>query len=118
MSVGAFEFSTPNTFMNGRIAEFWYADADIYPDGAVNLPDAYIRQLAFGGPFSIPSVAKSVVEYRSFRAHTLTGEGQDVYFGPTGVKSWADVNGASVGAHPPLPYWYQKPGQRKRQLIV
>lgn len=98
---------------DGLIAEFWCTNTDIQPDGA-QLDDDMLRQLAYGGPFSVPHIVKDIVEYRSLR---VVGESRgdqlgEVYFGAKGRQTWSNVNGPTTGEHPPLPYWYQRPRSR------
>jgi hypothetical protein len=119
MAIGARISNNPVAFFwTGSIAEFWIADADIWFSGA-DLPNEMVHQLAFGGPFSIPRVAKALTEYRSFRCGLDSrddGSG-DVYH--RGVRqTWTAVGGPTLAPHPPLPYWYQRPGQVKTQLVV
>lgn len=114
VSIGARQQSTGvDQFWDGSIAEVWWTNSDIQADGA-QLQDATIRQLAYGGPFSVPHVAKDIVEYRSFRKYP-SSEGDQIgefYHGGAGRQTWTNTNGVTTGPHPPLPYWYVKPGQR------
>lgn len=101
----------------GQIAEIWYTNTDIQVDNA-QLQDSLLRQLAYGGPFSVPHVADDILEYRSFRKHPFRNEVGEVYFGGKGAQIWAPTSTPTVGFHPPLPYWYIKPGQRKTELTI
>lgn len=115
LAIGAREVSTPAIFFTGRIGEFWYAAANIAGTGA--LDSGLLRSLAYGGPFARPSLAAKVIEYRAFRKNRVTGEGGDVYVGAgQQMQSWTNVNGVTIGPHPPLPYWYANPRQRKTLL--
>jgi hypothetical protein len=105
-------------FWNGSIAEFWQCNQDIGPDAASALPDPMVNQLAFGGPFSMPQVAGSLVHYRSFRAHPTAAHSEDVFYGAGGIREWTNNAAVATGDHPPLPYWYENPGQRRRILTV
>lgn len=105
--------NTTNVFFyaGGAFAEFWYTLTDVQPDGGVT-QDALIRQLAYGGPFSVPSIGPSVVQYRSFRetASDSAGEADERYDAPIAQGVLWNANGAPIiGAHPPLPYWYKRP---------
>lgn len=104
---------------DGSIGELWVAKADIQPDGA-QLLDSTLRQLAYGGPFSVPDIAKDIIEYRSFRKHPASDGDEigEVHHGALGRQVWTNTNGVTIGHHPPLPYWYEKPGQRRVPLIV
>lgn len=102
---------------DAAIAEFWLASTDMQIDGA-QTQEALMRQLAYGGPFSIPSVAANILDYRSLRKHPTNEEAGEVWSGGKGKQTWTNTNGAVIGPHPPLPYWYAKPGQNKRLLTV
>jgi hypothetical protein len=118
LGVGARVYSTPDSFSNALIAEFWYADADIQADGG-QLDDNLLRRLAYGGPFSVPHIAKDIVEYRSLRK-ALTSDsddGNEVY-ARNGVQTWTQSGSPTVGPHCPVPYWYVKPRQTERILTV
>jgi hypothetical protein len=97
-----------STHFNGRIAEFWFTNTDIQPDGLV-LPDALVQQLAFGGPFSTAATTNDVVEYHSLRSGMLNSMSLgDDYFGKFGEQFWTAA-GTQLGLHPPLPYSYARP---------
>lgn len=102
---------------DGLIGEYWITQGDV---GLVTtaLPDDLIRQLAYGGPFSVPHIADKIFEYRSFRQFPTNAgdDSSDVFV--RNPQTWENVNGVTIGPHPPLPYWFVKPGQVKSQLIV
>lgn len=102
---------------DGLIGEFWLSNADIFYDTATNMGEQ-TRQFAYGGPFSVATAVANIVEYRSMRAHETRGDGSDLYFSRFPPSSWVNTNGATISYHPPLPYWYVKPGQTVRNLIV
>lgn len=111
--------SAPDLPNEGLVGEFWCTNTDIQPDGA-QLDGAMFRQLAYGGPFSVPHVAKDIIEYRSLRKYP-SSEGDDVsevYFGGAGRQTWTNTNGVTTGTHPSLPYWYVKPNQNQRALVI
>lgn len=109
MALGARTTNSPSLFWHGLIGEFWYCAADF---GAFS--SGQVRQLAYGGPFSIPDIASKVIEYRSLRTSRTAGEGRDVYVGAGAhMQVWSNVNGVTTGPHPPLPYWYANPRQRR-----
>lgn len=112
MTIGATVTSTVDNLFDGSISEFWYTNTDIQPDGA-QLNDALLRQLAYGGPFSVSSIVKDIIEYRSMRIYP--GDG-DVY--QRRSFTWNNTNGVTTDSHPPLPYWYMKPGQVQSLLVV
>lgn len=119
VTIGALGGTTPASFFDGLIGEYWVTATDIQGDGA-QLQDGLLLQLAYGGPLSVPSVARDVIEYRSMIKHP-TSDGDEVsenYVGHLGRQVWTNHNGVTTGHHPPLPYWYEKPGQRRRVLTI
>lgn len=108
--------------LEGCIAEYWITNADIQPGGG-QLQETLLRRLAHGGPFSVPHIAKDILEYRSFRGWTsqtrlITGGLADNYWGRA-PRTWlTDSSFPPGGENPPLPYWYRRPGQRKRALLI
>lgn len=119
MSLGALVRSSASQAFDGFIGEFWFTDTDIQTDGA-QMQNALLRQLAYGGPFSVPHIAKDIVEYRALRVHPDSRGDQpgEVFHGKFGRQTWSNTNGVTIGPHPPLPYWYVKPGQTLRPLMV
>ena len=98
----------------GSIAEYWLMLGDAAADSAQATPFAsLVRQIAYAGPFSLSKVASNLVEYRSFRTHPLFGGAEDKFDGIFGVQNWSMTNTPTICSHPPLPYWYEKPTQRK-----
>jgi hypothetical protein len=101
---------------DGNVAEFWYTNTDIQPDGA-QLDGNLLRQLAYGGPFSVPHIAGDILEYRSFRKVIESDQdeavGDEVYWGGAGRQVWTNTNGVTRGPHPPLPGWYRKPADSR-----
>jgi hypothetical protein len=116
MALGANEISAPADFLNGSIAEFWYTKTDIQPDAAA-LNSNLLRQLAYGGPFSVPHVAQAIVEYRALRSHPTLNDPIETY--SSGAENtWTNTGSATLGPHPPLPYWYVKPNQTQTLLTI
>jgi hypothetical protein len=109
MAIGRKELSTPTGQYNGRLAEFWWCDADVQADGA-QINESFLRQLAFGGPLSVPHVKNNLIEYRSFRVFpdTHADRSRDVYFGRYGPKTWTATS-VTTGPHVPLPPSYAYP---------
>jgi hypothetical protein len=108
--IGARQISgaAASDFWNGEVAELFICDADIY-DAAADLPDSLVRQLAYGGPFSVPHVAASLFEYRSLRDSLADGCGAQDNYLRQGVKFWTPTASPLLGVHPPLPHWYERP---------
>ena len=118
ISVGARKISSTDTYWGGSIAEFWYTDTDIQADGA-QLENALLWRLAFCGPFSVPHVAKALVEYRSFRTGLADTEDlpEEIYY--RGLRpTWTNTNVATLGPHPPLPGRYINAGEVTRPAVV
>lgn len=88
------------------LAEFWYTATDIQADGA-QLLDSTMRQLAYGGPFSVPHIACDVLEYHSLRSSLLDQPVRGETYASGDPPVWT---GAGIRTeHPPLPYWYMAP---------
>lgn len=120
MTVGALNTGISSSFFEGQLGEFWYTNTDIQADGA-QTQESLLRQLAYGGPFSVPHIAKNIVEYRSLRKAVSSDrdDESEVYFrGPFGKRTWTNVGSTTVSHHPPLPYWYVKPEQNERVLTI
>jgi hypothetical protein len=116
MTIGSLEASTPLDFWDGMVGELWLANADVQADGGAATA-SLLHALAFGGPFAFPHIAKSLVEYRAMRRHpTAGGAGAIIAGAGVGLQVWENVNGVGMGPHPPLPYWYVNPLQRKSLL--
>lgn len=119
-SLGCYDGSTISQFFDGNIGEVWYTNTDIQADGLALQSDT-LRQLAYGGPFSIPHVAAALVEYRSLRKF-LSSDGdsaEEIYTSnPGAIQTWTNAGAVTVGQHPPLPYWFARPRQSLRDLII
>jgi hypothetical protein len=102
-------------FFTGRIAEFFYANADIQPGGGV-MDESLLRQIAYNGPFSVPHIVPLIAEYHSLRGPTWQQAGEDYQRGAS--RSWVPVNGVTWSHHPPLSSEYVRPGQTRRLLTV
>lgn len=118
-TIGAYDGGAPANFYDGYIAEFFVCNADIQLDGA-QLQDATMRKLAYGGPFSIPHIIPSIVEYRSFYSTqgSDTDKPGEVFWGSAGRQSWVNTAGVRVGFHPPLSSGYVRPADTRRILMV
>jgi hypothetical protein len=95
---------------DGPLAEYWLAQGDVFGAGVVPTI-AELVAVAYGGPFAHPAINSRLLEYRSFR-EGLYSRGDIVR------HNWSTVNGPLVGPHPPLPYWYERPGQVRELLVV
>lgn len=120
MSIGADCSTAGANYADGGIAEWWITNTDIQPDGAA-LQNSTLRQLARGGPFSIPHVASAVVDYRSLRNALGSDQDEqpDYFSGAKGRQTWVNTGGVILGAHPPfLAPEYERPGDLIRPGIV
>lgn len=106
--------------LGGRVAEFWYTNADIQADGAA-LFNSTLRQLAYEGPFRMMNLMGSHFHYRSFRrglASDQDGLG-DVFTKGAVPPTWTNTNATTIGPHVPLPQSYFRPdGAMTRALVV
>ncbi len=121
MTIGALSTSGGITEpWDGAIGEFWITNADVGQATGVNLTSDQLRQLAYGGPFSLPRIAKDIIEYRSFRKAPASDADEigEVFHGALGRQVWTNTNGVTIGPHPPLPYWYVRPAEPRRLLTV
>jgi hypothetical protein len=104
---------TPDSnFLNGCVAEYFYVDTDVQIGGG-QAADELIRQLAYRGPWSVPHVAASMVEYHGFQqaVGSNTDNFKDIYQ-RGGRRSWTMSSTVpTTGNHPPLSRAYVRPGQ-------
>lgn len=115
LGTGALSANRSNAF----IAEWFMTDTDIQPDG-LQLSDDLLWQLAFRGPWSVPHVARSVIEYRSFRtgAVAVDDSPSDTYQRGN-LRAWSAVNGPLKTADgPPISTNYVRPNQVPRLLVI
>ncbi len=121
LSIGASTVSsggTPAEWVNGRVAEFWGTNTDVGFDSASDLPNTLVRQLAYGGPFSVPRVANTVAEYHSF-LQVLGSDSEtslDPYYRST--RATYVPTAMTLGQHPPLPSSYNEYQELPQKLIV
>lgn len=105
-------------YATGNVAEYWITNTDIQEDG-LQLQDATLRQLAYGGPFSIPHIGQNVIDYRSLRKSPVENDMVETYASPViDPQKWTNTNAATVGPHPALPYWFARPGQKLQSLVI
>lgn len=113
ISIGSNEGSAPSTFFDGNLAEVWYTNSDIQPDG-LQLDNALLWRLAYNGPFSESRIAKDIIEYHSFRTHLSSNSfsnEEDIL--PILGEVLTNTNGVTLGPHPPLLY----EGRREPHLV-
>lgn len=111
-SIGTGLGGTNGAAANGSVAEFFLANVDIQPDGAALLTQTIIN-LALNGPFSIPSIAQNIMDYRSLRNSMSSNQDglPDYFYSPLGFQTWnASASAPVVTAHPPLSADYSQAG--------
>ena len=115
ISVGARGASTPTSFFNGAIGEFWYLDSDLAADPAAAIPSEFLMEIALRGPFILPNSIDNIVEWRGFRQST--GSDTDTMydvFSRVGRQTWQySATPPILTDHPPLSTGYVRPGQSK-----
>lgn len=118
-SLGGTSASTRTLFLDGLIAEHWITNSDIQADGLA-LTDNLLRQLAYFGPFSVPRLAKNIVDYRSLRSSLGSDQDNlsDYYSNGGRRKIWTNINGVIRGFHPQLATGYRGPSDIVRTGIV
>jgi hypothetical protein len=107
-------FIGPLNLGDGIYGEPFVAKADVQPDG-LTTQAALIRQLAYKGPWSIPSLVPNIVFYDSFRRGYNPAQGEEVY--PQGIKYFANTN-CLPAPHPPLAPDYKRPTDNPLELMV
>jgi hypothetical protein len=121
MTIGALSTSGGITEpWDGMIAEFSIIKNSLRTDDAAALPETTMRQLAYGGPFSMPRFRDDILEHRSFRVHPTSeaDNSSEVFFEKLGRHTWVNNAGVTTGPHPPLPYLYVRPSQVQSQLVI
>jgi hypothetical protein len=116
--IGAnFSLNSAQNQFTGVIAEYWSTQGtDCWIPGN-HFPNEVFLKLAFGGPFSIGLVDRSLLEYRSFRQGPVEFYGagdRDLFTRRLQMQRWDRVATVYGGIHPPLPYWYRR---KPRELI-
>lgn len=101
---------------DGSIGELWIANSTFEDSGSAG----NFFAIAQGGPFAFPHIANKIVEYHSFRKDLSsdTFDNEEDFLSIPGTEIITNTNGVTVGPHPPLPYWYVKPGQVIRNLTI
>lgn len=112
-ALGITPSSTSQFQYTGRLAEFWWAYGDIQIDNA-QTQEPLLWKLAYAGPFSVPSIANNIIEYRSLRAGRVNNSPADSYYGRYGYQLWSVSGTVATAPHCPLPYWYAKPPSARK----
>lgn len=98
-ATGVAALTSPNM---GSLAEFWYMQSGI-PGVSGAIPAQLLYQLAYKGPFSVPSVGSKVIEYQSLLKGPFFSE-ENFFRGPRPNWTYSLATGAlTSGIHPPLP---------------
>lgn len=96
----------------------WYTNTDIQADGE-QLQDSTLRQLAFGGPFSLPHIARDIIAYRSFEDCLDSSQDRPGSVYHRGARQvWTNTNGVTLGPHPPAAIWYDKPLPELGPMVI
>lgn len=112
MTLGAYwSNGSASGFFTGRMAEFWFADADVQPDGA-QLDNSMLHQLARRGPLSMPHLQPVLVEYLP-----LWNGRPDPLYQRGGARAWGGVMPA-LAPHPPIYADYQGLQWNTRKLLM
>jgi hypothetical protein len=79
--------------------EFWYLGSDVQSDGG-QIAAGLFWQLAYYGPFSVPYLSQSVIEYKTLRQDpSARGRIQDTYVRSDKIPPiWTQVTSAGSGA--------------------
>lgn len=101
-------------FHTGRLAEVWYTNTDIQPDGG-QLNEDLLRRLAYRGPWSVPHIAGNLVGYHSFLKIGTDGASA-IDFDRNGLV-WTGNAAIKNAAHPPLASGYLRGPKQTRRII-
>jgi hypothetical protein len=121
MSLAARHNSSIGVPWAGAVAEFYYGLGTPLGQGAYGQSSAapqIIKQLAHRGPFVIPNMANSLLEYRSF------WKGNRVYDGDTDLIRGSNALWTSGGTlptmvpHPMLSPLYRRPDKARRMIGI
>jgi hypothetical protein len=96
--IGAVNATGATRWWAGDIAEFWLSNVDVYPGGG-QVDNAFLHQLAYRGPFSIPGFSRQLVDYRSLRGGDPT---QPYNQAGLGAPAWTNNGNVQAGALPPV----------------
>jgi hypothetical protein len=120
VDIGALGRSAPIQLWSGYVAEYFITNTDIQPGGGA-MQESLLRQLAFGGPFSVPHIAADILDYQAFRSALGSDTAVDTdgfYDAPKGQQIWTNTNTVGLGPHPPLPGNYADLRVAGRSMII
>jgi hypothetical protein len=103
----------PTAFCTCQLAEFFYADADVYPGGAA-MDASLLSRIAFNGPLSVPHIVPMIVDYHPLRHPDIEAD----CYQRGGARAWTTGGAPTARDHPPLHGDYVRPRQVKRLLAV
>lgn len=121
VGLGSLDDLAKEQFFTGSVAEYFMANVDVQP-GGTQLQNYLLWQFAYGGPFSVPHIARNIVDYRPLRESL--GSDQDHFDqvwsggGRPARRVWTNTNGVTLGAHPPLPPCYVSPFRTPAPLLA
>lgn len=106
------------SFWPGLIAEIWGYGGDVQPGGAA-MDDNLLRQFAFHGPLSVPSLLPALSFYDSMRSAHPARRSPVEDYALGAPLPWASTGVIVPGRdHPPLPYEYDRPTPVARMLMI
>lgn len=121
LGIGQYVGLAPGAPLDGSIAEFALWNADVQADGG-QLLDSTLRQMAYGGPFSLTHMLGKIVDYQSFKTGLTSDRARagEVFNGAGFNRQvWTAVNAPALGPHVQLPATYMKPpGLVPRALVL
>lgn len=106
--------SNGGTLFAGSISEFWLANIDVQPGGAVT-DSAFLWYLAMnGGPWAVPRIAASIQQYKPLLQNFTAGP-ENYSRGVPPI--WTNV-GVTLGAPIPLGPGYIRPNNSRRITVI
>jgi hypothetical protein len=101
----------------GALAEFYYGLGT--PIGSTTPTAQAIMQLAHRGPFAVPGMANTLLEYRTFRKGSRIFDPEtDFRRGDNSELVAFAVNGQTMTPHVPLSPLYRRPNKARRVLGI
>lgn len=120
VALGAEVQSSVGLPMDGFLAEYAMWNVDVQGDGAA-LQNSTLRQMAYGGPFSLPQLAQNLVNYKSLKSTLITTNSKpnEDYTGTGKLQQvWTNANGVTLGQHVPLPGTYGAPSNYRQYGVI